>query len=107
MDNEAENAAPSPPSGAAKRGRPPRAAAETQQQRVERLQAELRAAQDALKLTEERRASIIGAAALRHARKDGEFRRVLAAALRAEVKGKADLAAIADLLLEGRAPSSA
>ena len=77
-----------------------------QQQRVERLQAELRNTQDVLKLGEEKRAAIVGGATVRHARKNPEFRRTLAAVLRAEVKSKADLAAVADLLIEPATASS-
>src|SRR5271156_2898177 len=91
-----------PPPAAAKRGpgRPRRPATETQQQRVERLQTELQHAQEALKLAEEKRAGIVGAAAIHHSRSHAQFRRQLAAMLRAEVKSKADLAAVADLLVE-------
>ena len=51
-----------------------------------------------MKQAEEKRAGIVGAAALRHVRRNVEFARQLAAALRAEVKAKADRAAIGDLL---------
>ena len=106
MDSESEM--PTPPAEAKRKaGRPRISGTETQQQRIERLQAELRAAQDALKLAEERRASIVGAAAVRHARKNDEFRRALAAALRVEIKSKAELAAVADLLLERDAAPAA
>ncbi len=104
--NSETDAPPSIPDAKRKAGRPRASGTETQQQRIERLQAELRAAQDALKLAEERRASIVGAAAVRHARKNPEFRRALAAALRVEVKSKADLAAIGDLLIEREAALS-
>ena len=62
------------------------------------LQDELRQAQEALKASEERRAFIVGHAALRHIRRNVEFARQLAAALRIEVKAKADQNAIRDLL---------
>jgi len=89
-------------------GRPRQAATETHKQRVERLQAELKDAQAALKLTEEKQAAIVGAAALRHARRNVEFSRQLAAMLRAEIKAKADRAIVADLLRDdsARPPNS-
>ena len=59
-----------------------------------------------MKLTEEKRATIIGHAALRYARRDAEFARALAAMLRAEVRAKPDRAAIADLLDEAPSPSA-
>ena len=106
MTDDVENSAaaspaPSPPSAPTKnpRGRPPKVAAkETAQQRIERLEAELTKAREAKKLAEQHQESIVGAAVVRHARADDKFRRQLAALLRAEVKGKADLAAIAELL---------
>jgi hypothetical protein len=70
------------------------------------LQAELREAQTAMKLAEEKRAAVVGHACLRHARRNTEFARQLAAALRAEIKAKADRAVIADLLQEDAAQSS-
>ena len=98
---------PSPAASDAKKrpGRPRQTATETHKQRVERLQAELKEAQAALKLTEEKQAAIVGAAALRHARRNVEFSRQLAAMLRAEVKAKADRAIVADLL-QNDAPGS-
>jgi len=89
---------PSPAAAEKRRGRPPAAVAETHKGRVARLQAELREAQAALKASEERRAVIVGHACLRHARHNAEFSRQLAAALRAEVKAKAERAALGDLL---------
>jgi hypothetical protein len=99
MDNNGE-ALPSPAASDATkpRGRPRQSGPESQKQRVERLQAELREAQAAMKLSEEKRAGIVGAAALRHARRNVEFSRQLAAMLRAEIKSKADRAVIGDLL---------
>lgn len=88
---------PAPAASEKRRGRP-QAGPESQKQRVERLQAELREAQAALKQNEEKRAGIVGTAALRHARHNAEFARQLAAALRAEIKAKADRAAVGDLL---------
>ena len=90
---------PSPALSAGKnpRGRPRKNAAESQHQKIERLQDELRQAQAALKISEERRASIVGAAVLRHVRHNTDFARRLAAMLRTEVKAKADRAAIRDL----------
>jgi hypothetical protein len=101
MDTEGEPL-PSPAETSEKkpRGRPRQPAAETQKQRIERLQAELREAQAAMKLTEEKRAGIVGAAAIRHARHNAQFARQLAAALRAEIKSKVERAAVGDLLAE-------
>lgn len=81
-------------------GRPRSTAAETAQQRIERLQGELHQAHQRLKLAEEKRASIVGAVVVRHARANEDFRRQLAAVLRAELKSKADLGTVADLLIE-------
>jgi hypothetical protein len=97
---EPETDAPSPPSERKGPGRPRKPATETQQQRIERLQTELQHAQQALKLAEEKRAGIVGTAAIRHARIHADFRRELATMLRAEVKSKADLATVADLLVD-------
>lgn len=97
MDSTAENAPPA-------RGRPRKAAPETPEARIARLQAELRQAEHALEEAEARRVAIVGAAALRHATKNPTFRRELAAALRAEVTRKGDLATVATLLIEDSAP---
>jgi hypothetical protein len=104
MATDAEIAAPSPPPGAKKGPGRPRSTPETPQQRIERLQAELQHAQEAVKLADERQATIVGAAVVRYARANVDFRRQLAAALRAEVKAKADIAAIANLLIEPLLP---
>jgi hypothetical protein len=89
-----------------RRGRPPgQSGTESPEQKVERIRQELRQAEAALKASEEKRASIIGTAALRHARRHEEFRRHLAAALRAEVKAKGDLAVIGDLIADAAPPS--
>ena len=96
-DAETANLSPAPVTKKGP-GRPHKAAMETPQQRIERLQAELHQAQEAKKRADERQATIVGAAVVRHARANEDFRRQLAAILRAEVKAKADLAAIADLL---------
>ena len=82
-----------------------RTATETQRQKIERLQAELKEAQKAFQVSEEKRALIVGHAALRHARHNVEFARHLATALRTEVKAKADHAAIRDLLAQDAVPS--
>lgn len=104
--SSAVDAIPSPaPSAGRPRGRPRQSATESQHQKISRLQDELRQAQAALKVSEERRASIIGAAVLRHVRHDDDFARQLAAVLRAEVKAKADRAAIRDLLGEEATPA--
>ena len=98
MSDSAKNApSPAPADTQRRRGRP-QTGPESHKQRVERLQAELREAQAALKLADEKRAVIVGHASLRHARHNIEFARQLAAALRAEVKAKAERAVIADLL---------
>lgn len=98
---------PAPSAGKNPRGRPRQSAAESQHQRISRLQDELRQAQAALKISEERRAAIVGAAALRHVRHDDDFARRLAVMLRTEVKAKADRAAIRDLLGEAAASATA
>ena len=104
MDTDGETL-PSPPlSDDKKRRGRPSAGPESHKQRVERLQAELKEAQAALKLTEEKRAFIVGHAAIRYARRNTEFSRQLSAALRAEVKAKAERGTIADLLLEDTSP---
>ena len=97
-DSDKTPASSAPPATKKPPGRPRQPAAESHKQRIERLQDELRQAQAALKVSEERRAAIVGAAALRHTRHNTEFARQLAAALRTEVKAKADRALIADLL---------
>jgi hypothetical protein len=105
MPTDAEIASPSPAPTSVKKGPGrPRSATETPHQRIERLQAELRQAQEAQKREDERQATIVGAAVVRHARANVDFRRQLAAALRAEVKAKADIAAIANLLIEPLLP---
>jgi hypothetical protein len=104
MSDTAENAPSPAPAGPIKRRGRPQAGPENHKQRVERLQAELREAQAALKLADEKRAVIVGHASLRHARHNIEFARQLAAALRAEVKAKADRAMIADLLGSEKTP---
>jgi peptidoglycan hydrolase CwlO-like protein len=98
---------PSPPASETKkpRGRPRQSASETQRQRIERLQGELKQAQTALRETEEKRASIVGHAALRHASHNTEFARLLASALHAEIKSKADRAVVADLLADTQSPA--
>src|SRR5271166_654004 len=100
MNTNTELSPPSPSPATSKKGpgRPRKTLSETPQQRIERLQAELHHAQETLKLAEEKCAAIIGAAAIRHARAHENFRRQLAVILRAEVKSKADLAAVAEFL---------
>src|SRR5271166_238018 len=101
MDENGEStASPAPSSGKNARGRPRQGNTESQQQKIERIRQELRQAEAALKVSEEKRASIVGAAALRHSRHHMEFARQLAAMLRAEVKSKADRVTVADLLLD-------
>ena len=98
MTTDADIAAPSHPQAVKKGPGRPRSTPENPQQRIERLQAELHQAHEALKIAEQHRAMIVGAVVVRHARANDDFRRQLAVILRAEVKAKADLAAIADLL---------
>lgn len=97
MTGEAETAA-------RPRGRPRKAGPETPEARIARLQAELRQAEETLKAAEARRIAIVGAAALRHAEKNPDFRRMLAAMLRVEVIKKAEREAVALLLAEDGAP---
>jgi hypothetical protein len=104
MTTDAEIASPSPSSATKKGPGRPRSAPETPQQRIERLQAELHQAHEAQKQADERQAAIIGAVVIRHARTNDDFRRQLADILRAEVKAKADLAAIAGLLTDPPPP---
>src|SRR5271166_6031034 len=99
MTTDTEIASPSPPPPPRKGPGRPRSTPETPQQRITRLQAELHQAQEAQKQADERQAVIVGAVVVRHARANEDFRRQLAAILRAEVKAKADLAAIAGLLI--------
>jgi hypothetical protein len=104
MTTDAEIAPSSPPPATKKGPGRPRSTPETPQQRIERLQAELHNAQKALKLADERQATIVGDVVVRHARTNVDFRRQLATILRAGVKAKGDLAAIADLLTDPPPP---
>ncbi len=103
-DTPAPAAIPTPDMDAATvgkktRGRPPKSSApETPQQKIERLQAELQQAREAEKRRQEHRDSIVGKIVVAHALAHPDYRRQLAALLRAELKGKTDLAAIAELL---------
>ena len=98
--NTGDETAPAltPPGAKNTRGRPRQGNTESQQQKIERIRQELRQAEAALKISEEKRAAIVGAAALRHARRHAEFARQLAAMLRAEIKAKTDRAIVADLM---------
>ena len=99
MDTSGETLPSPAPSEAQKRpGRPRNAGTESQQQRIERIREELREAEAALKASEEKRAGIVGAAVLRHVRRNPDFASQLATVLRAEIKAKADRATVADLL---------
>lgn len=80
------------------RGRPPSQKPETPQQQIDRLRAELQKAEEAQKLVEQHRAAIVGKVVVNHALANQDYRRQLAALLRAEVKNKSELAAIAELL---------
>ena len=105
MHTEGDSRNSSAPADTTKRrGRPPATGPESHRQRIERLQVELKEAQEALRATEEKRASIAGHAVLRHARHNTEFARQLAAALRAEIKSKADRATLADLMADTAPP---
>ena len=100
MPSEVESPVPSPAPPAKKpRGRPPKAALpETHQQKIERLQAELEQAREAKRLADERQAGIVGRVVISHALADPDYRRQLVNLLRKEVTGKAELAAINELL---------
>jgi hypothetical protein len=104
MTTDAEIAPPSPSPATKKGPGRPRSTPETPQQRIERLQAELHQAHEAQKQADERQATIVGVAVVRRARGDENYRRELAVILRAVVKAKADLAAIADLLTDPPPP---
>ncbi|HEY5328269.1 MAG TPA: hypothetical protein VIJ79_00150 [Acidobacteriaceae bacterium] len=80
------------------RGRPKSPTPETPQQRIDRLKAELQQAEEAKKIAEQQRDSIVGKVVVAHALANPDYRRQLAALLRAEIKSKADLTAIAELL---------
>jgi hypothetical protein len=104
-DTDAAAAAPAPRKTATSRTREaknprgrPKVAPETSQQRIDRLKAELEQAEEAKKLIEQQRDSIVGKAVVTHALAHADYRHTLATLLRAEVKNKADLAAIAELL---------
>ena len=101
VENTASPASP-PPSAPGKkgRGRPPNKATstETPRQRIERLRAELQKAEAAQQAAEQHQDAIVGKVVRRHALAHADYRRQLATLLRAEVKSKADLAAIAELL---------
>ena len=100
MPSEVESPVPSPAPAAKKpRGRPPKAALpEAHQQKIERLQAELEQAREAKRLADERQAGIVGRVVISHALADPDYRRQLVTLLRKEVTGKAELAAINELL---------
>jgi hypothetical protein len=71
---------------------------ETPQQKIERLQAELQQAHEAKKIADQHRDSLVGSVVVAHALAHADYKRQLATILRAEIKNKADLAAIAELL---------
>jgi hypothetical protein len=99
MADTAETTAPSPSrAGKKTRGRPARPTPETPQQRIDRLKAELQQAEDAKRALETQRDVIVGKAVVAHALANPDFGRQLAGILRTEVKGKADLAALSELL---------
>lgn len=80
------------------RGRPKSPTPETPQQRIERLQAELQQAHEAKKIAEQQRDSIVGKVVVAHALANADYRRQLASLLRAEIKSKADLTLLAEVL---------
>lgn len=96
-DEKAPAPAPRP------RGRPAKPLPED---RLAKAQAELAAAQEALRRVETRRAEIVGAAVLRRAGKDREFSYKLAALLREEVTARADFQLIVPLLAATSAVAS-
>jgi flagellar hook-basal body complex protein FliE len=101
MNDEAEIPTASPTITTASkksRGRPAKATPETPQQRIDRLKAELQKAEEAKKAAEQQRDSIVGKAVVAHAFAHADFKRQLAGILRSSLKGKADLASIAELL---------
>jgi hypothetical protein len=88
-------------------GRPAVSAAESHLRKIGRLQDELKQAQATFEEFEKQRASLVGAAAMSFSRRNAEFARQLAAALRAEIKSKSDRAIVADLLSEAATSSQA
>jgi hypothetical protein len=102
MDSVVEVMEPAEASEAKRRGRPPRqtVAAETPLQRVERIRRELQQAEAEWKASEEERANIIGKGAMRHLKRNAQFARQLADALRAEVTARTEREKIADLIGE-------
>ena len=107
-DNQAGDIAPAVPSpdqatpAKRRRGRPagkiPDKKSETPQQRIDRLKAELLAAEQAKRELEARRDSIVGRAVVAHALADANYRKQLAEMLRREVTSKGDLAMLGELL---------
>jgi phosphoenolpyruvate carboxylase len=98
---------PSPAKTKKQAGRPAISAAENYRRKIERLQDELKQAQATFEEFEKQRASLVGAAAMRFSRRNAEFARQLAAALRAEIKAKSDRAVVADLLSDATTGSQA
>ena len=98
-------AAPAAPSETTKRprGRPAKPQPESPEARLARAEAELHAAQEAVRQAEAFRAEIVGGAVLRHAAKNPEFRRALVAVLRVEVQSRSGREAVAALLVEDSA----
>ena len=103
MPDDVELSPPSLPASRG-RGRPRLITAESPQERIARLQAELREAQEAQKVAEQHAAAIVGSVVIAHARTDENFRRQLVGVLRSDVKSKADVAAIATLVAELESP---
>jgi len=109
-DNQAGDIAPAVPSSDTlqatrpqkRRGRPSGNAApkkpETPQQRIERLKAELQAAEREKREIEAKRDSIVGRVLVAHALENDGYRKQLATLLRDKVKGKGDLAILTELL---------
>lgn len=101
MPDDVNLSAPSPVKRG--RGRPSSVPPESPQERIKRLQTELQHAHEAQKKAEQHKAEIAWSVVIKHARADADFRRQLvgllhkAVTLRADVKSKADLAALSEV----------
>ena len=80
------------------RGRPSKSSAETPQQRVQRLEAELVQAKAAMLGLTKEQAAIIGQVVMVEMQKDADFRRQVVAILRANVKRQADRDTLSDII---------
>ena len=86
------------PAPAKGRGRPPKSATETPQQRVQRLEAELAQAKAAMLGLAKEQAAIIGQVVMAEMQKDADFRRQVVGLLRANVKRQADRDTLGDMI---------